>query len=232
MEKKISIIIPAFNEEDDIAKTLSEMRSFFKNVNYEIIVSADGCTDRTADIVTEISKKDHRINLLNTKERLGKGGGIKKGFYASNGDVVVFADADRSCSSAEISRLVGFLKDYDIVIASRAIDRGKIVKRQSFVRDYMGRTFNFLLKLLLGLKINDTQCGYKAFRRNVLLRLLPNVKSNGWEFDAELLYKATKAKYNIYECAVVWKNRDESKFKIFPDSLKMLLGLIRIRLNN
>lgn len=232
MGSKISIIIPAFNEEKCIVQTVGELRNFFKGPNYEIIISADGCTDRTPDIVKHISKMDNRVKLVNTGERLGKGGGLKKGFYVSKGDIVVFADADRSCSPTEIGKLINLLKNFDIVIASRAVDRKKILKQQSLIRDYMGRAFNLLLRFLLGLNIKDTQCGYKVFRRNVLSELISEVKSNGWEFDTELLFKAAKRKIRIYECAVEWRNRDDSRLSIFPDSLKMLFGLVRIRFSS
>jgi len=228
----ISIIIPAFNEENIIEQTLNHLRNFFKGRCYEIIVSADGCTDRTCEIVSKVAKMDNRIKLVYTAERLGKGGGLKKGFYESKGEIVVFADADMSCSANEIDKLIKHIKDADIVIASRAIKRSIILRHQSFIREYMGKIFNLLLRLILGLKIKDTQCGYKVFRRDVLENLLSKVKSNGWEFDAELLFRATKGNYKIHEVGVKWKNRKESKLSIFPDSLRMLLGLIKIRLSD
>lgn len=231
MKNLVSIVIPAFNEEKYIKQTVDELRSFFSGPNYEFIISVDGSTDKTYDVVRRISKIDKRVKSINTNERLGKGGGLKKGFYASKGDVVVFADADQSSSPSEIARLIDLLKDFDIVIGSRAIDRTKVLKRQSLIRDYMGRIFNSLLQIILGIKIKDTQCGYKAFKRGALTELIPKVKSNGWEFDAELLFRALKNNFKIYECAIQWRNRGESKLSIFPDSLEMLVGLIKIRLN-
>lgn len=232
MENLVSIIIPAYNEANYIKQTVDELRNFFKGPRFEIIVSADGCTDLTSNVVRRISKIDKRVKAIGTVKRLGKGGGLKNGFYASQGDIVVFADADQSSSPSEIARLIELLKGFDIVIGSRAIDRTKVLKRQSLVRDYMGRIFNSLLRIIIGIKIKDTQCGYKAFRRNALTELIPKVKSNGWEFDAELLYRATKDNYKIYECAIQWRNRSESKLSIFPDSLEMLIGLIKMRLTS
>ena len=232
MKDMISIIIPAFNEEKTIRQTLNSMRNSFKGRNYEMIVSADGCKDRTTYIVNEISEVDNRVKLVNSIERLGKGGGLKKGFYTSSGNIIVFADADMSCSASEISKLIELIKNADIVIASRATKGANVVKRQSFIREYMGKTFNLLVRLILGIKLKDTQCGYKVFKRHVLEKLLPNVKSNGWEFDAELLFRATKENYKIHEVGVKWENRKESKLSIFPDSLRMLLGLIKIRLSD
>ena len=231
MDNKVSIIIPAFNEEKNISLILNQIGNFFKGPNYEIIVSADGCTDNTPYIVNKLSKSDRRIKLVNTAKRLGKGGGLKKGFYTSSGNIIVFADADMSCSADEISKLIELIKNVDIVIASRAIKGANVVKHQSFVREYMGKTFNLLVRLILGLKLKDTQCGYKVFKRHVLEKLLPDVKSTGWEFDAELLFKAAKGNYKIHEVGVKLKNRRESKLSIFQDSLRMLLGLIKIRLN-
>ncbi len=232
MGSKISIIIPTFNEEKYIGLILNHIRNFFKGPNYEIIVSADGCTDNTPYIINKLSKVDRRIKIVNTRKRLGKGGGLKKGFYTSSGKIIVFADADMSCSASEISKLIELIKNADIVIASRAIKGANVVKRQSFIREHMGKTFNLLVRLILGINLKDTQCGYKVFKRHVLEKLLPNVKSNGWEFDAELLFRATKGNYKIHEVGVKWKNRKESKLSIFPDSLRMLLGLIKIRLSD
>ena len=228
---KVSIIIPAYNEEKIIKETLDGMRNFFRGYNYEIIVSADGCTDRTHVIVNDISRSDSRIKLIASSERLGKGGGLKRGFESSKGGVIVFADADGSCSPLEIMKLINGVKSFDIVIASRAVEGSKLLRRQSFFREHMGKTFNLILRILFGVSIKDTQCGYKAFRREALKKILPKVKSNGWEFDAELLYKAKRFNFTIKEMGVEWKNRGESKLAIFPDSLKMLWGLIKLRLS-
>lgn len=209
----ISVIIPAYNEETQIAKTIKKLQ---KEAD-EIIVVCDG-NDRTC----KIAKKYKKVKVKEFKNRLGKGRAIKEGFKLTMGEIVAFVDADYWRQKATLNQLVKWIPKYDIVIGSRG-------KRKSIKRKILSWGFASLTKLILNLRFKDTQCGFKAFKRNTLKRLLSNLKTKGYVFDIELLYLA-KDKYKIKEVQVDWENIN-SKINPIVDSIKMLIDLIKIRRN-
>ncbi|MCD6575923.1 MAG: glycosyltransferase [Nanoarchaeota archaeon] len=208
----ISVIVPAYNEEKQIGKTIEKL---LKEKVEEIIVVVDG-NDKTG----EIAKKYKKVKVLTFKHRLGKGGAIKEGFKASKGDVIVFVDADYWHQKASIRSLAKWIPKYDIAIGSRR-------KRKTIKRKILSWGFNLLTKILLGLNLRDTQCGFKAFKREALKDLLSKMKTRGYAFDVELLYLA-KNKYKIKEVPVEWEDIN-TKINPVKDSLKMFLELLRIK---
>lgn len=211
----ISVIIPAYNEEKRIGKTLEKLS---KEKIEEIIVVFDG-DDNTDKIV----KRFKEVKLLKFKKRLGKGNAIKAGFKKAKGSIIVFVDADYGYKEARIKDLTKWIKYYDIVIGSR---NRKLEK--NIFRRIVSYGFNLLTKLILGLNIDDTQCGFKVFKRNVLKDLIQKIKTGGYVFDVELLYLA-KEKYSIKEVSLKWTFEKHSKINLFRDSIKMFIELIKIR---
>jgi len=223
----ISIIIPAYNEEKRIGKTLDSLAGFFKNQDYEIIVSANGCKDLTESLIRSYVAKNKKIKLVSS-EIAKKGLALQKGFSQSKGDIVVFADADSSSGPEEIWKLVKELENYDCVIGSRMV-RKLIKVKQPWKREAFGRLMSLIVRMLFRLGINDTQCGYKAFRRLALEKVFNTVSSKGFEFDVELLLKIKKAGFSIKELPIRWADDKRSTLKIYPDAFRMFSNILKLR---
>ena len=231
---KISVVIPAYNEEKRIDKTLSVITGYFKanKIENEIIIVDDGSTDNTVSVVKQhiISNPDIRL-LLNNKN-CGKGYSVRNGVLNSTGDPVLFMDADLSTPIEELEKLKPYFQQgYDIVFGSRGLKESEIKIKQKWLRQNMGKTFNKLLQFILVPGINDTQCGFKLFTRNSINLVFPYLLLNGFSFDAELAFIAVKRGLKIREVPVQWINSFDSKVHIIKDSLLMFMDLFRIRLN-
>jgi len=231
---KISLIIPIYNEEDMIQKTINELKSFVKNEKdeWEILLINDGSTDKTLEILIENKIKNFKI-ISYTLNR-GKGFAIKKGVSEATGDYICFIDSDLAYSFNNLKELLTKLDFFEIVIGSRNLDTDNH-ENISILRRILGKGFGILSNLILGYNIEDTQCGLKAFRKEVAKKLFSRQTINGWSFDTEILYLATKKNYRITsEKAVVSKNNltKNSKVNLLLDPLKMFRDLIKIRLND
>lgn len=231
----ISIIIPAFNEEDRIPKTLGKIADYVKKDpdNFEVIVVDDASTDKTSEQSKKFSDKIRNLKVLTLGKSpfAGKGYAVNKGVLASSGDLILFTDADGSTPIEELDKLTGKIDDgFDIAIGSRAIARESVKKKQGFLREYMGRTFNILVQTLTVKGIVDTQCGFKLFRRDKSLEIFKNQKIFDFGFDVELLFAATKRGLKISEVPVLWFNDPKSSVDPVKDSIKMLFDLFKIRL--
>lgn len=223
----ISIIIPAYNEETRLPKTLNMLTDFFRQKEYEIIVSANNCKDRTEEVVREYSEKNKRIIILSSKIK-GKGLALQRGFNRSKGDIIVFADADNSSGPEEILKLIEETKKYDVAVGSRVI-KSLIKIRQPWKREAFGRMMSLIVRIFFRIGIRDTQCGYKAFRRVALEKVFNSVASKGFEFDVELLYKIKKAGFSTKELPIRWDDDKRSTLKIYPDAFKMFYGILNLR---
>jgi len=229
---KISLIIPAYNEEKRIKNTLLEYDRFLKNNynDYEIIVVCDGCRDQTPIIVKKISENNNGIKLLKFEHRLGKGGGIIQGFTHATGDIVGFTDADGATSPSDYQKLIEAIqKGIDVAIGSRKMEGAKITVHQSKMREFVSKGFNILVNIWFKLGIKDTQCGAKVFKNEVIQKILPFIKTRGFEIDVELLWRAKKGNYKLKEIPIVWEHKEETtfNFKFVPD---MFIGLLKLRL--
>ena len=230
---KLSIVIPAYNEEQRIQKTLSAFEWYFRRMyNTELIVVCDGNTDRTPEIVAKYSKRHKHVHLLTFPIRLGKGGGAVEGLKVATGDIVGFVDADSSTSTSDYDHLVRTLlkKKADGAIASRYLPESRILARQPLYRKFLSRGWNLLVRLMFWIPFTDTQCGAKVFRKEAIQEVIPKMKSHGFEFDVELLWRMQKSGYKIVEVPTTWLHMEQSKFRI-ADIMGMLVRLLRIRLS-
>ncbi len=222
----ISIIIPAYNEEDRIEKTLVEYtRGLATAGDYEIIVVCDGCKDRTAEIAAKYAK------VLTFPQRLGKGGGVMEGFKVARGDIVGYTDADNSLKVDQFLKLVEEMEKTGAgcVIADRKSKEAIIVESQFLIRRVASDSFNLLFpRLLFGLKLKDTQCGGKIFKKQYVETVAPLMACMGFEFDVELLWRMKKAGCTIREVPVVWKDDKGSKFS-FKYIPAMGVSLMKVR---
>jgi len=235
----ISLVIPAYDEESCIGKSVAEIMAYTAAhpAIREVIVVDDGSTDRTAVIVEE-SRGRHagdaaRLVLIQHERNKGKGAAVRTGLSQATGDIVAFTDADLSSPMSEMPALVGpiLAGQCDIVVGSRALDRSLIATRQSRFRETAGKIFNVLVRLLTGLPIYDTQCGFKAFRRNAIGPILGLQRVQTFAFDVEMLYLASRMGLTIREIPVHWSHVSHTKVKLFRDSIRMFLDLLAIRLN-
>lgn len=220
-----TLVIPAYNEDGRIRSLLEDISGFAG----DLVFVCDG-TDETAATIGAFAA-DHpslSIRCLTFPARLGKGGGIVAGMKAAATPYVGYMDADGSTSLSEMERLFDRLKTADGAIGSRWLPGSVLTVRQGFRRRAESRLFNLLVRLLFGLDYHDTQCGAKAFRREALDAVLPSIRSTGFEFDVELLWRLRQSGCRVEEVAITWENRDESKVAT-SDAREMLLGMLRLR---
>lgn len=228
---KISIVIPAYNEEKRIKNTLLDYDQFLKNYlnDFEINVVCDGY-DQTSAIVKNLAENNNRIKLLEFEHRLGKGGGLIEGFKHSTGEIIGFTDADGATAPSEYQKLIeSVMKGIDVAIGSRRVKGAKITVHQSVDRELASKMFNILIGILFNLDIRDTQCGAKVFKRDVIEKILPKLITRGFEIDVELLWRAKKENYKLIEIPIVWEHKEEAtfNFKFIPN---MLIGLLKLRI--
>ena len=230
----ISLIIPAWNEEKRIEKTLRSYITFFKKNfrNFEVIVVTDGSEDATSQIVENLTKEFNCIRHIHPDEKLGKGGAIIEGFKFASGDIVGFVDADGSTPPESIALLIKSLNHYDGVIASRWINGSVIEKKQPIERRIASRTFNLLVRILFGFSFNDTQCGAKFFKRKAIKSIINELGLTDWAFDIDLLYRLNKKNYKIKEIPVTWHYEEDSKLDLGKTSFKMFFSVIGFRIKN
>ena len=231
----LSIIIPAYNEEKRLPKTLAEIDKYLKkqNYNYEIIVVSDGSKDKTVEVVENLKPQIANLRLIDKKENYGKGYGVRLGMLEAKGEYRLFSDADNSTSIDQVEKMwPEFKKGYDVVIGSRDIKGAILDPPQPFLRKMiLGKGFRILTQIICGTwEILDTQCGFKGFTQKAARDIFSECKINRFAFDPEVLVVAKKLGYRIKEIPVCWKNDLESKVK-FKSIIKMFFELLRIRLN-
>jgi dolichyl-phosphate beta-glucosyltransferase len=230
----LSIVIPAYNEEKRIGATLDKIYDFLssKNYNFEVIVVDDGSMDRTVDVAAASRlSQENKLRVLKNAANRGKGFSVKTGIINSNGEYILFSDADLSTPIEEVDKLIEYVKkDYDVVIGSRSVTGSKVIVHQLWYRELMGKVFNLFVKLLLISEFRDTQCGFKLFRGSVAHEIAGLMKINGFTFDVEMLYIAKSKGYKIKEVGVSWENSTESKVGLFHSPASMFLDLFRIKI--
>jgi glycosyltransferase involved in cell wall biosynthesis len=228
----ISVIIPAYNEELRVEKTLKNYAHFLNDCysNIEVIVVTDGCSDTTPQIVEELTKKYQCIKHIHPNKRLGKGGAVIEGFKAANGKLIGFVDSDGSTPAEDLHLLLNELKCCDGVIASRWLNGSTIMKHGPPTRIIASRAFNFMVRILFGLPFKDTQCGAKFFTQTVIMDIIDDIGLTDWSFDVELLYVTQKKGYHIKEVPVKWEYKEGSHLNLRRVTINMLISIIGFRI--
>ena len=227
----LSLIIPAYNEGKRLPQTMPQVIEFALAQPYrsEIIVVNNNSSDDTRAIAQEFADEFPLVRVLDEPEQ-GKGAAVRAGMLAASGEYLFMADADLSMPIEEVAKfLPPQLSDYDVAIASREIT-GAVRYNEPHYRHFMGRIFNFLVRVLAVPGFQDTQCGFKCFRRQVALDILPNQSINGWAFDVELLHIAQRRGYVIVEVPIHWYYRANSRINPLNDAINMFREVIKIRL--
>lgn len=232
----LSLIIPAYNEEKKIERDIIEAFSYFKKTRMkaEVIVSTDGVTDNTNNIVKKMQKKYKNLTLITKKEKIGKGASIKEAAKIAKGKYIMFADAGYCVPFRYIQNGLKKLKDgYDCALASRAFRISKIKKSQPFYRRVGSRIFGLIVRNLLGIpkNIRDTQCGFKIYKNKVMKNLFKDIKTKSFMFDIEVILRAKKMKYKMISFPVEWSNDADTKLDPIIGSIKNFkdLYLIKVR---
>ena len=230
----ISLIIPAFNEERRIGKSLEQIFQFCnaQTLPFEVIVVDDGSSDGTVSFIRRRFGDHSQLKIVQQPGRRGKGAAVQQGMLQARGDYVFFSDADLS---VPIETLPGFLVELqsrcDIAIGSRRAPGAKIEVHQPFLRETMGRVFTSLSNFLLGTRYFDVTCGFKGFKREVARDLFTRQRLHNWSFDSEILFIARLRGYQVTEIPVSWRNEQGTKVRVWKDAAVSFLGLLQIRLN-
>ena len=229
-----SIIIPAYNEAKRLDATIDRVLAHVAAARWdaEVVVVNDGSRDQTADLVRAQAKKNPAVKLLENPGNHGKGYSVRNGMLHAGGEILLFSDADLSSPIEEASKLFAAIDSgADVAIGSRWLQPALQAKRQSRLRQFYGRLFNLALRILLGLKFKDTQCGFKAFNRRAAKALFSLQEIEGWGFDPELLYLARRLGLKVEEVPVVWSHTEGTRISPLRDGLRMFADALRIRWN-
>lgn len=224
-EVYLSVVIPAYNEEERLKKHVPNIVAHLAGKSFEIIVVNDGSKDGTARIAQELG-----VRLLDLQPNRGKGGAVKAGMLAAQGRYVLFTDADQSTPISEVDKLLAKLEaGYDMAIGSRAVPGAEVEQPQVWYRALAGKLFGLGTRVFCIRGIADTQCGFKAMKREVAQKIFPQVTSNTAIFDIEMLVVATRAGYRIAELPVKWVHDPDTRIPYnFRRALKIWGELFRI----
>jgi glycosyltransferase involved in cell wall biosynthesis len=220
---KISVVFPAYNEaaalEPAVAKVTQTLKEFTRS--YEIILAEDGSTDGTDKFAAMLADEFPFVKHIHGEKRLGRGSALKNAFKQSSGEVLVYMDLDLATDVKHLKALVEAVEceGYDFATGSRLLPESNV--KRSGTRDIASKTYNFMVRALLGSEVKDHQCGFKAFKREPLMQLLDKVGANHWFWDTEILVRAHRRGYKIKEIPVSWKGGCETKVRLLQDSLNM-----------
>ena len=229
-----SIIIPAYNEAARLGSTLERVLSYVSQQAWdaEIVVVNDGSRDQTPDLVRTRSAVHPNLRLIENPGNRGKGYSVRNGMLNAAGEILLFTDADLSSPIEESVKLFAAIEaGADIAIGSRWLQPELQTHRQSLARQLYGRIFNLLLRIVLGLKFKDTQCGFKVFSRRAAQAVFPLQRIERWGFDPELLFLARKSGLRVQEVAVVWSHSAGTRINPLRDGMRMFLEVLAIRWN-
>jgi dolichyl-phosphate beta-glucosyltransferase len=231
---ELSIIIPAYNEELRLPAALSQVSAYIRAGQRptEVIVVDDGSRDRTADVANSFQNEIPCLRVLSNSKNRGKGYSVRRGMLEARGRLVLFSDADLSAPIEEADKLLAALSDHDVAIGSRALDRSLISVHQSPFREYAGIIFNIVVRTILRLPFVDTQCGFKAFRRETCQVIFEQQSIERFGFDPELLYLARHHGLRAVEIPVRWAHSPATKVSMFRDSVQMFLDVFLISWNS
>jgi dolichyl-phosphate beta-glucosyltransferase len=231
---KLSIVIPAFNEEKRLPATLERIATYISasGRESEVIVVDDGSADGTICVAESFRGKIANFRVVSNGQNRGKGYSVRHGAMESRGEIILFTDADLSAPIEEADKLLEKMAEYDVAIGSRAVNRELIEVHESQFRELAGIIFNRIVRVILRLPFVDTQCGFKAFRREKCKVIFEKQTIEGFGFDPELLYLARHHGLRIAEVAVRWAHSPATKVNMLRDSVQMFLDVVIIRWNS
>ncbi len=226
---RLSVVVPAFNEQNRLGATLAEMSRYLRERgdSYETLVVDDASTDRTAEVAGGFS--DSGVRVIRFPRNRGKGAAVRAGVLASAGEWILISDADLSAPIQELERLEARAADAHLVLGSRATGESRIGQRQSWARESMGRTFNLIIRSLGMTKIKDTQCGFKLLEGSAGRQLFEHMRVERFAFDVELVWLAQAFGHTVLEVGVAWNNSPRSTVDPLRDSARMFWDVLKLR---
>jgi len=233
-QPELSIIIPSYNEELRLPTTLERIATYLASSGRaaEVLVVDDGSKDRTAQVAESFCGKIPALRVVSNGVNRGKGFSVRHGMQEARGQIALFTDADLSAPIEEADKLIAALETHDVAIGSRAVDRSLITVHESPFREFAGIIFNKIVQLILWLPFVDTQCGFKAFRREHCKILFEQQTIERFGFDPELLYLARHHGLHTVEIPVRWGHSHATKVNMMRDSIQMFLDVFVIRWNS
>lgn len=226
----ISVIVPVHNEELRVSKGINRICEYLdgKNYDYEVIIAEDGSIDNTIRIVQDLQKRNSRIRLISSKEKLGKGRAIANAIFSVEKKIVAYMDVDLAADPSELERLFVHINDYDIVLGSRLL-RGSLppIKRPLY-RTVFSFFYSKFFQILFHNPIVDPQCGFKLFRTDVATKLFKDITTSGFAFDSEVVVKAYSLGFQIIEVPIIWSHEKASKLRVSQQVREMGKDLLRI----
>ena len=235
----LSVIIPAYNEENRLGASLRRIVTYLegRSLPFELVLVDDGSSDgtvRTAISAVRARGCEECLRILENGTNRGKGYSVRRGMLAARGTHALLTDADLSTPIEEIAKLEREMTrgGHQIAFGSRGLMDAQIQKRQSIFRETAGKIFNLAMRTVTGLPYRDTQCGFKLFELESCRVLFRKQRLKSYAFDVEILYLAHKAELAAREVGVIWRHHSESKIHLLKDGLGLLQGLISIRWND
>jgi len=231
LDVEVSVVLPAYNEaetiEHTVRTTLDRLAEFLPPGAFEVVVAEDGCEDRTPEIADRMAREDARVRHVHSDERLGRGGALERAFRAARGETLVYFDTDLATDMRHLEELVESVRTegYDVATGSRWMP-GREADRPP-KRGVPSRWYNRLVRVALGSDLRDHQCGFKAFDREALFALLPEVGDDHWFWDTEVLVRAQARGYEVREFPVDWTPKGDSKVDLVRDVLGMGSQVVR-----
>lgn len=229
----LTIIVPAYNEELRLPPSLELIATYIEKSGREteVLVVDDGSRDKTAEVAKSFQARMPLLRVVPNGENRGKGYSVRHGMQEAQGEIVLFTDADLSAPIEEADKLIDALKKYDVAIGSRALDRNLISVHESGFREFAGIIFNKIVRIVLWLPFVDTQCGFKAFRRERCKIIFEQQRIERFGFDPELLYLARHHGLKSVEIPVRWAHSPATKVNMLRDSVQMFVDVFTIRWN-
>lgn len=203
---EVSAVIPVFNDRRALERAIPESLGVLEGITdrFELIIAEDGSTDGSPDLVREWEKRDPRVRLLHSDERLGRGKALNVAFSSAAGEIVCYYDVDLATDMRHLPELIGAIREGADVATGSRLSGGADVERTA-ERDIASRGYNALVRLVLGSRLRDHQCGFKGFRKQRLMALLPKIQSNHWFWDTEVLVRAQRGGYAVRDFPVRWR---------------------------
>jgi len=231
---RLSVIIPAYNEADHLPATLEDAYAWLRghfDGTFEILVVDDGSRDATADSVEALMGRMPEMKLIRQPVNHGKGAAVRRGMLEADGAVRLFMDADHATHISELAKVLPVIQvGADVVIGSRQHPDSEIAQHQPWLREHMGKAFNLMMRIIIGLEMKDSQCGFKVFTTEAAQEIFSRQQLDGFSFDVEVLYLAAALQFNTVDIPVRWVNEPNSKVRILLDPLVMFIDLLRIRM--
>jgi hypothetical protein len=226
---EVSIVLPAYNEASRLESTVERTAALLREItpSFEIIIAEDGSTDGTDKLSEALAQKYGYVVHLHSSERQGRGKALNRAFYASKGEILGYIDVDLATDMKHLRELILYIRDgYDFATGSRMLPQSDV--KRPFKRGFASKGFNFLTRLMLGSKLYDHQCGFKAFKRTALFELMDSVKDTHWFWDTELFVRAQRKGYRVKEFPVEWRHGGATKVNLVKDVFGMGSQVFRL----